>query len=87
MQPAGFEQRHHAPDAGVRLRSRSRSCSMMPAIPSGLNSTTAMNSSPYHSSQVSVYTEQIARDDEKDRADHRAPEADQPASISTIITT
>ena len=50
-------------------------------MPSGFHSTIAMNSSPYQRSQVSVYApEQVARENEEQRADDRPPEAHEAAA-------
>ncbi len=55
VQSAGFEQRHRRyPAFARRARHRASASRPMPASPSGLNSTTAMNTSPYQKSQVSV---------------------------------
>ena len=57
-------------------------------MPSGLNSTIAMNSSPYHSSQASVYAPSRSRARMKNAAPITGPQKlTSPPPISTIITT
>ena len=60
----------------------------MPASPSGLNSTSAMNTSPYQKSHVSVYAPSRSRARMKNAAPISGPQKlTKPPPTSTIITT